>query len=175
MISGGRISAMALEPGMTMGTTLISFILMSISLSDQILNWSRSRKLLSSNSHLPNWTRKIMLQRRPPISQNIRTNTSAIPQRMLDPRFTIESLPFRICVGRDILNNLLQACQVGDLGDSSRYPLHAVWGGLVAYVVKERAIHAAALGTAGEIPMVMTLCRVFVCCGPSDVVVRIVD
>ena len=31
--------------------------------------------------------------------------------------------------------------------------MHAVWGGLVAYVVEEHVIHAAALGTAGETPM----------------------
>ena len=32
--------------------------------------------------------------------------------------------------------------------------MHAVCGRLVAYVVEEHAIHAAALGTAGETPMV---------------------
>lgn len=50
-------------------------------LTDQILNWSRSRKLLSSNSHLPNRIRKgitLLLQQRPPVSQNIRPPSCAI-------------------------------------------------------------------------------------------------
>ena len=131
------------------------------------------------NSHLPNRVRerRALLMKCGPIRRNcIRTHAPMIrndsSQDLLNPYLAIEDVPSSIRIYRNSPNDLLQAFQVFDFGDSREsehcgggagreitrwlfeLPLYTLCSWDVANVVEKHAVHSTILRAAGETPMI---------------------